>query len=73
VDRPLTRAAPRIAHERAVYGFAREYGAPGDPLGRRERVGWLAAAIVDAAYFTPSSGFRARNASHHRSMEIKRD
>jgi hypothetical protein len=26
-------------------------GAPGDPLGRRERVGWLAASIVDAAVF----------------------
>ena len=51
MDRPLRRAEARIALECAVYGFVREYGAHGDSLGRRERVGCLAAAIVDAAVF----------------------
>jgi hypothetical protein len=38
-------------------------------MGRRERVGWLTAAIVDAAVFRAVVGIPARNASHHRSME----
>ena len=32
-------------------GYGPWCGARGDPLGRREQVGWLAAAAVDAAVF----------------------